>query len=222
VTADGHPECFLKFSRIFRKSKDPLQNSEYRIANKEKGNMYLIVGLGNPGPEYKDTRHNIGFMAIDEIAKKIDSSKFVFDKKHKTELAKIKIADKEAILLKPQTYMNLSGEALSSVAKYYKIDPEKTIVISDDINLEVGHIRVRYSGEAGGHKGLGSIISHSGLDFWRARIVIGSSDMVPLEDYVLQRMSADERKIIDESIDKVSQYLIESISQEKFENQTIN
>src|SRR5690606_20535732 len=104
---------------------------------------------------------------------------------------------------------------------YYKIDPEKTIVVSDDVNLDLGQIRVRYSGEAGGHKGLGSIISHSGLDFWRIRIGIGLSEQIPLEGYVLQKFNDDEQKIIHGSIDKVASYLIESITQDKLENITL-
>ncbi len=183
--------------------------------------MYLIVGLGNPGSEYERTRHNVGFMVLDKLTKQLDSSDFSLDKKHRGAIAKVRIGESEAILLKPQTYMNLSGESLSSVANYYRIEPEKTIVISDDINLAPGQIRVRYSGEAGGHKGLGSIISHAGLDFWRIRIGIGENPQIPLEDYVLQKFSADEQKTIDDAIDKVASYLIESISQDLFENKTL-
>ncbi len=183
--------------------------------------MYLIVGLGNPGQEYEKTRHNVGFMVLDKLTKEIDSSSFHHDKKHKGEIAKVRLGEHEIILLKPHTYMNLSGESLASVAKYYEIDPEKTIVISDDVNLELGQIRVRYSGEAGGHKGLGSIISHAGLDFWRIRVGIGQSDQIPLEDYVLQKFSDDENKIINESIDKITTYLIKSLSSEDLENITL-
>lgn len=183
--------------------------------------MYLIVGLGNPGGEYERTRHNVGFMVLDELSKKLDSSNFVTDKKHKAEIAKVRVDGQETILLKPQTYMNLSGESLASVSKYYKIEPEKTLVISDDVNLEPGQIRVRYSGESGGHKGLGSIISHTGIDFWRIRIGIGQSEQIPLEDFVLQKFSQDELKVIAESIDKVSSYLIKSISEESLENITL-
>ena len=183
--------------------------------------MYLIVGLGNPGQDYLKTRHNVGFMVLDNLVKQVDSSDFVTDKKHKGEIAKIRMGDTEAILLKPQTYMNLSGESLASVAKYYKIEPKNTIVISDDVNLESGQVRVRFSGESGGHKGLSSIISHSGLDFWRIRIGIGLNAQVPIEDYVLQKFSADETKIIDEAIDKTALYLIKSISEESLDNITL-
>lgn len=184
--------------------------------------MYLIVGLGNPGAEYEKTRHNVGFMVVDRLSSKTDSSKFTKEKKLKGEIAKIKLGSNEAILLKPQTYMNLSGESLSSVAKYYKIEPENTIVVSDDINLELGQIRVRFSGESGGHKGLGSIISHSGLDFWRVRIGVGQSEHVPVEDYVLQKFSPDEQMIISQSIDKAIDFLIESISEDNLENKTLS
>jgi PTH1 family peptidyl-tRNA hydrolase len=160
-------------------------------------------------------------MVLDKLAQKLDSSSFVHEKKHKGQIAKVKIEGQDIILLKPQTYMNLSGEALSSVAKYYHIEPENTIVVSDDVNLDLGQIRVRYSGEAGGHKGLGSIISHAGLDFWRIRVGIGQNTQIPLEDYVLQKFSDNELKIIHDSIDKVASYLIESISQDNFENVTL-
>ena len=183
--------------------------------------MWLIVGLGNPGKEYEKTRHNVGFMVLDKAAGKVDSSNFVHDKKHNGQIAKVRVGDQEAILLKPQTYMNLSGESLASVAKYYKIEPEQTVVISDDVNIELGQVRVRYSGEAGGHKGLGSIISHSGLDFWRIRIGVGLNPQIPIEDYVLQKFAKDEQESVDISIDKTASYLIESISQDSFENKTL-
>jgi len=115
----------------------------------------------------------------------------------------------------------LSGESLASVAKYYRIESENTVVISDDVNLEPGQIRVRFSGEAGGHKGLGSIISSTGIDFWRIRVGIGQSNQIPLEDYVLQKFNKEEQKNIDGAIDKVTSYLIESISKDNLENITL-
>jgi len=184
--------------------------------------MYLIVGLGNPGEKYTQTRHNVGFMVLDKLANQVGSTSFTSDKKHKGEIAKVKIGKSDVIFLKPQTYMNLSGQSLYSISSYYKIEPEKTIVISDDANLDLGQVRIRYSGEAGGHKGLNSIISQKGNDFWRIRVGIGQSDKIPLEDYVLQKFNSDEIKMLDKAIDKTVSSLLESISQNKFTNQTIN
>jgi len=184
--------------------------------------IYLIVGLGNPGGEYEKTRHNVGFMVLDKLAQKVNSENFTAVKKHKGEIAKTRIGESEVILLKPQTYMNLSGESLGSVMAYYKIEGKNTIVIADDANLELGQVRIRFSGEAGGHKGLGSAISHAGSDFWRVRVGIGGSGQVPLEDYVLQKFTSDEEKIIKDAIDKTVSSLIESISERELENKTIN
>jgi PTH1 family peptidyl-tRNA hydrolase len=135
--------------------------------------MYIIAGLGNPGREYDNTRHNIGFAAIDKIAAKEDIS--VMEKKHKAIIGKGYIEGQKVILAKPQTFMNLSGESVRELVDYYKVD-EKTelIVISDDISLDVGQIRVRKKGSAGGHNGLKNIIAHLGHDtFMRIKVGVG-------------------------------------------------
>ncbi|MFH1855260.1 MAG: aminoacyl-tRNA hydrolase [bacterium] len=182
---------------------------------------YLIVGLGNPGPEYENSRHNVGFMVLDNLAKKLEAGEFVGEKRVNGEIAKAKVGERDAILLKPQTYMNLSGEALKSTSDYYKIESENTIVVSDDVNLELGQVRIRFSGEAGGHKGLSSVIGSAGQDFWRVRIGIGQNSDIPMEDFVLQKFTPEEQKLIEEAIDKVSSILIESITQDKLENITL-
>ena len=135
--------------------------------------MYIIVGLGNPGKEYQNTRHNIGFDVIDEIAERNNIA--MGEKKHKAIIGKGFVAGQRVILVKPQTFMNLSGESVRDAIDFYKVD-EKTelIVISDDISLDVGQIRIRKKGSAGGHNGLKNIILHLGHDdFQRVKMGVG-------------------------------------------------
>lgn len=168
--------------------------------------MYIIAGLGNPSREYKNTRHNIGFDVIDVIADKhkIDVSTI----KHKALIGKGIINGEKCILVKPQTYMNLSGESLIDVCQYYKIDVEtELIVIYDDIALDVGAIRVRKSGSAGGHNGMKSIIQHlSTENFMRIRMGVGEKPKgYDLADYVLGHFTAAERELMDKgSVDAVN------------------
>lgn len=159
--------------------------------------MYIIVGLGNPGKEYERTRHNAGFMVIDELADEAGIS--VSEKKHKALVGKGMLGGEKVVLVKPQTYMNLSGESVREVIDFYKVDPaSELIVISDDIDLDVGQLRVRPKGSAGGHNGLKNIILHlGGENFSRVRVgvgakragtdlaahVLGSIDKEHLEDF---------------------------------------
>ena len=155
--------------------------------------MYLIAGLGNPGKEYEKTRHNAGFGAIDALAEKLGIS--VEEKKYKGLFGKGRIGAEPVILLKPHTYMNLSGESVRAAADFYKIDPEHMIVIYDDIDLEVGRLRLRAKGSAGGHNGIKNIIAHMGTqEFPRVRIGVGAKpDRMDLADYVLGRFSQVEQ-----------------------------
>lgn len=160
--------------------------------------MYIIAGLGNPKSEYKNTRHNIGFDVIDVIAEKYNID--VTSLKHKALTGKGIIEGNKVILVKPQTYMNLSGESLIDVCQYYKIDvPSELIVIYDDIALDVGAIRVRKKGSAGGHNGMKSIIQHlSTENFMRIRMGVGEKPKdYDLADYVLGHFSGPERKLMD-------------------------
>jgi len=162
--------------------------------------MFIIAGLGNPGKDYKNTRHNIGFDVIDVIAEKHNIS--VIEKKHKAIIGKGVIGGYKVVLVKPQTYMNLSGESLREIADYYKVDPtEELIVISDDISLDVGNIRIRKKGSAGGHNGLKSIIQHLGTDqFMRVKMGVGEKPKgYDLADYVLGHFTQDERKVMNEA-----------------------
>lgn len=167
--------------------------------------MYIIAGLGNPGKEYENTRHNIGFQAIDKLAEQENIG--VLEKKHKAVFGKGYVAGQKCILAKPQTFMNLSGESIRELIDYYKVD-EKTqlIVIVDDICLDVGQIRVRKKGSAGGHNGLKNIISHLGHDsFNRIRIGVGEKPKgYELVDYVLGHFSKEEMKLMDDAAKKAA------------------
>lgn len=180
--------------------------------------MYLIVGLGNPGREYEDTRHNVGFWFVEKFAGE-SGVNFVENKKLKCLIAQEIIGSQKAIICKPQTFMNLSGEALFLVKSYYKNDNNHIIVVCDDVNLPVGSARLRFSGADGGHNGLKSVISFIGDQFWRLRIGVGINDIL-LEDYVLQKPSQSDGKIITQIIDEQVGYMIQSISNDKLENQS--
>ena len=162
--------------------------------------MYIIVGLGNPKKEYENTRHNIGFDVIDKLAEQENIS--VLEKKHKAIIGKGYVAGQKCVLAKPQTFMNLSGESVRELIDYYKVDETaELIVISDDISLDVGQLRIRKKGSAGGHNGLKNIISHLGHDtFMRVKMGVGEKPKGwDLADYVLGHFTADERKIMDEA-----------------------
>ncbi|MDS0525308.1 aminoacyl-tRNA hydrolase [Clostridium sp. SHJSY1] len=163
--------------------------------------MFLIVGLGNPGREYENTRHNIGFDAIDVIAKRynIEVSRIKF----KGVYGEGFIGSEKVMLLKPTTYMNLSGESVREVMDFYKLSKEQVLVIYDDISLEVGRLRIREKGSAGGHNGIKSIISHLGTDvFSRIKIGVGQPDG-NLVNHVLGNFSKEDRKYLDEVLSAV-------------------
>lgn len=159
--------------------------------------MYLIAGLGNPTREYEKTRHNVGFDTIDVLADRINTD--VAERKFKGLYGKGMLGGEKVILLKPQTFMNLSGESVRAAADFYKIPPDHIIVIYDDISLDVGHLRIRTKGSAGGHNGIKNIIAHLGTqEFPRIKIGVGGkSPRMDLADYVLSRFPAEERKIME-------------------------
>ena len=161
--------------------------------------MYVIVGLGNPDRKYLNTRHNIGFDVIDAIAEK--NGIVVGEKKHKAVIGKGIVAGQKVVLVKPLTYMNLSGESVRSVIYIYKVDEKnELIVISDDINLDMGQIRIRKRGTDGGHNGLKNIIMHLGHnEFIRVRMGVGEKPpKMDLADYVLCHYFEDEREMMNE------------------------
>lgn len=164
--------------------------------------MYCIVGLGNPEKKYENTRHNIGFDVIDAIAEKYSIA--VRERGFRALFGKGVIEGQRVILVKPQTYMNLSGESVREITDYFKIDAEEElIVISDDISLEAGGLRIRKKGSAGGHNGLKNIILHLGTEnFKRIRMGVGEKPKDwELVDYVLGHFSGEERRKMDQGIE---------------------
>ena len=160
--------------------------------------MYAIIGLGNPEKKYDMTRHNVGFEVIDELAKQMGISVNV--RRHKALCGMGYMGSEKVILVKPQTYMNLSGESVRAVVDFYKLTPDEIIVISDDINLETGRLRIRAKGSAGGHNGLKNIIAHLGtMDFKRIRVGVGANkgDLIK---HVLGKFSKDEMGLVEETV----------------------
>ena len=171
--------------------------------------MYLIVGLGNPENEYSNTRHNVGFDVINKLASKYDIK--VNKLKFKGLYGKGKIESKDVILLKPQTYMNLSGESIIEIVNFYKIDIQKIIVIYDDMDIEPGIIKVRKKGGPGTHNGMKSVVKELNTqDFARVRVGIGKPENRDFINYVIGKMPIEDIKILDEATSK-SEEAVEEI-----------
>lgn len=161
--------------------------------------MYIICGLGNPGKEYATTRHNMGFLAVDELAKKLGVD--VSTLKFKALIGETRIGSEKVILVKPQTYMNLSGEALRPIADYYKVPAENILVIYDDVDIAPGNLRIRPFGSAGSHNGMKSVIFQLQTDrFPRVRIGIGDHGIIPLDKYVLSKPTDEEIPLVADAI----------------------
>lgn len=178
---------------------------------------YIIAGLGNPGAKYEMTRHNAGFLAIDMLAMK--QNKEIKRLKFHALTCDAEIEGKKCLLMKPQTFMNNSGEAIGEAAKFYKIPPQNIIVLSDDISLDVGKIRIRRKGSAGGHNGLKSIIAHLGSeDFPRVKIGVGKKPnaYMDLADWVLGRFPKELEPQLKEAL-KNADGAISLIVQDKFD-----
>ena len=167
--------------------------------------MFLIVGLGNPGKEYENTRHNAGFMAVDAIAEEYSFG--VFKSKFDGEIAEGKIEDEKVYILKPHTYMNLSGNAVVKAANFYKILPQNIIVIHDDMDLPVGKLKAKLGGGAGGHNGLKSIDAAITPNYNRIRIGVGHAkdNGAEVVNYVLSGFGKEEKKVLDEAIKIVAE-----------------
>lgn len=170
--------------------------------------MKLIVGLGNPGKEYRGTRHNCGFMVIDKLAEKLNVS--VDQNKFKGLYTKFKYHGEDVILLKPQTYMNLSGESVIATMQFFKIKKEDLLVIYDDLDMPVGKLRLRKTGSAGGHNGIKNIIAHlNSQDFNRIRVGIDRHQYMNVVDYVLSGFSKLEMKAITEGFENAANAIID-------------
>ena len=162
--------------------------------------LTLIVGLGNPGPTYARTRHNAGFELVDELARRVGAT-LRHERRHQGELGRANIAGTDLWLLKPMTYMNLSGQAVGSVAAFYRIPPQSILVAHDELDFPPGVVRLKEGGGAGGHNGLRDLIARVGDDFWRLRIGIGHpGDRDAVLDYVLGRPPAAEAALIHEAV----------------------
>jgi len=171
--------------------------------------MYIIAGLGNPGKDYENTRHNIGYMTIDNFAGKYGIS--FSEKKFHSVVGKGVVEGQKVILIKPLTYMNLSGEAIREACDYFKIDPEEElIVLYDDISLPVGQLRIRPKGSAGGHNGIKNIISHLGTEiFKRIKIGVGEKpSRMDLADYVLGHFSKEDMELEKEACEKAAEAIL--------------
>ena len=182
--------------------------------------MNLITGLGNVGAKYTFTRHNVGFMVADYLAMQQNES-FKENSKLKCLITKIRINKEDTILIKPTTYMNLSGEAIRAVIDYYKIELENTLVVYDDLSLDLGKIRFRGSGSDGGHNGIKSVIQHLGTNkFSRLKIGIGPQPGIPSEAFVLQNFGQEQlddlKKVIQTSAEAIEFYFANGI--EKTQN----
>ena len=176
------------------------------LFNKKSGGVdWLLVGLGNPGDQYENTRHNVGFMVADELGERhnVPIQRLKFRALTNT----ITVGDEKVLLMKPVTYMNLSGEAVHEAAAFYKIPPEHVLVISDEVSLAPGKIRVRRSGSAGGHNGLKNIIAHLGTDqFPRIRLGVGQKPHpdYDMADWVLGKFQGEDKKAVEEAVKRAA------------------
>ncbi len=176
--------------------------------------MYLIVGLGNPGRDYLETRHNIGFEAVDALCAKYDIS--LSKEKHRAIIGEGRIGGEKVVVAKPQTFMNLSGESVRELQDWYKIEPEQILVIYDDISLPTGKLRIRERGSAGGHNGIKNIIYQLGTDvFPRIKIGVGRPEHPEFDckDYVLGRFSKAETEILVPAVVRVAEAVETLIAQ---------
>lgn len=161
--------------------------------------MWCIVGLGNPGEKYAAHRHNIGFMAVDALANSFHASPFT--KKFQGQVSKARIAGEECLLLKPETFMNLSGQSVRAACDFYKIPPERVIVLHDELALPIGKLRVKKGGGHNGHNGLRDIDSHLGKDYWRIRLGIDHpGDKERVHGHVLSDFSKAEAQPVENQL----------------------
>jgi peptidyl-tRNA hydrolase, PTH1 family len=166
----------------------------------------LIVGLGNPGPEYEQTRHNAGFWLVDNLANSLPQCRLQREARYNALLARTRIAGQETWLLEPQTFMNRSGQAVGALARFYKITPEEVLVVHDELDLPPGAAKIKKGGSSGGHNGLKDITAALGTqEYWRLRLGIGHPRALNLQqavvDFVLHRPRKEEQALINEAID---------------------
>ncbi len=182
----------------------------------------MFVGLGNPGSEYNGTRHNIGFAALDAFATANDFPAWQNKKDLKSHVTSVNLGGTRIILVKPQTFMNLSGEAVQAVASFYKINPETIIAVYDELDIDFGQIRLRSGGSAAGHNGVKSLIQHLGEDFGRVRVGIGPKQPEQMDSakFVLQRFNVDQQSHLPELIIESNAILSELAYGSQLSNET--
>lgn len=166
---------------------------------------WLVVGLGNPGGQYEHTRHNVGFLVADELGER---GRFPIQRlKFKALTSTAAVGGQGVLVMKPVTYMNLSGEAVGEAARFYKLDPAHVLVISDDVDLPLGRLRIRTGGSAGGHNGLKSVIQHLGSDqFPRLKVGVGGKPHpdYDMADWVLGKLQGEDKKVMDETVKRAA------------------
>ncbi|MCH5155638.1 MAG: aminoacyl-tRNA hydrolase [Clostridiales bacterium] len=184
--------------------------------------MKLIVGLGNPGSDYACTYHNVGFMAVDALSSRLQSPDFALDKKSNAYLSEQILFGQKTLLVKPNTYMNLSGDAVSHLARYYKIEPQDILVIYDDIDIEKGTVRARKCGSAGTHNGMRDIVGKlASTDFARVRVGIGfKPDYMALADYVLSKIPTAWRELMEKACAVAADFAEEWIAGKQWQDLT--
>lgn len=185
----------------------------------------LIVGLGNPGPEYEQTRHNAGFWLVDNLANSLPGCRLQRETRFNALVAKTSIGGNEVWLLEPQTYMNRSGQSVGGLARFFKINPDEILVVHDELDLAPGSAKLKKGGSSGGHNGLKDITAALGTqDYWRLRLGIGHPRSLglqqPVADFVLHRARKEEQMLIEESIDK-SLGIISMVVDGKFDAATM-
>ena len=185
----------------------------------------LIVGLGNPGPEYEQTRHNAGFWLVDNLANSLPGTRLQRDSRYNAMLAKTSIAGKEVWLLEPLTFMNRSGQSVGALARFFKIAADEVLVVHDELDLMPGIARLKKGGSAGGHNALKDITAALGTqDYWRLRLGIGHPRTLSLQqqvaDFVLHRPRREDQELIEQAIEKSLQ-VMPQIVEGKFEAATM-
>ena len=202
------------FSWLNARLRSAAKEDQDRSEMVDSENRVLLVGLGNPGKEHRHNRHNVGFMAIDALAAKHGLT--LGRVQNKAIVGDGRVAGRSVIMIKPQTFMNRSGDAVGPLARYYRVAPEHILVIYDDIDLPPGTVRLREKGGSGGHNGMKSIIQHLGQDFPRLRLGVGRpSGRMPPAAYVLQDFGRDEQEVLEammgQAVQAVETYLVDGI-----------